>query len=98
MISRLVFLGVGYYGAVRVHNLVARPALAPVRHDLAPGSIEWVQATLNKRGIMATPMPVTGMDDLATRQAVRVFQRFHGLTVDGDAGPLTIAELEKAAG
>ena len=36
VISRLVFLGVGYYGAVGVHNLVARPALAPVRHDLAP--------------------------------------------------------------
>jgi peptidoglycan hydrolase-like protein with peptidoglycan-binding domain len=70
---------------------------ASTRHDLAAGSIEWVQATLNKLGIMATPMPVTGMDDAATQQAVRVFQRAHGLGVDGDAGPLTIAELAKVS-
>ena len=36
VISRLVFLGVGLYGAVHVHNLVARPRLRDVRMDAAP--------------------------------------------------------------
>jgi putative MATE family efflux protein len=31
--SRLVFAVVGFYGAVRVHNMVARPNIADLRHD-----------------------------------------------------------------
>ncbi len=33
LVSRLVFLAVGLWGAVRVHNLVARPRLDYARHD-----------------------------------------------------------------
>ena len=36
LISRLVFLGVGYYGAVRVHDLVGRPSFATLPHDFRP--------------------------------------------------------------
>ena len=33
VISRLVFMGVGFYGAVKVHDLVARPSPAQIRDD-----------------------------------------------------------------
>ncbi len=36
LISRLVFLGVGLYGAVGVHDLVARPNLRAARRDIRP--------------------------------------------------------------
>ncbi len=36
VISRLVFLGVGLYGAVHVHHLVGRPRLRDIKMDAAP--------------------------------------------------------------
>ncbi len=36
LISRLVFLAVGYNGAVRVHNLVGRPSFAGLARDFRP--------------------------------------------------------------
>ena len=36
VISRLVLMGVGLWGAIGVHNLVGRPRLAAVRGDFAP--------------------------------------------------------------
>jgi Na+-driven multidrug efflux pump len=36
LISRLVFLAVGYHGAVRVHHLVGRPSLAALADDFRP--------------------------------------------------------------
>ncbi|THD44012.1 MAG: MATE family efflux transporter [Bradyrhizobium sp.] len=36
VISRLVMLAVGINGAIRVHNMVARPTLAAIRADFAP--------------------------------------------------------------
>lgn len=33
LISRVIFMGVGFHGAVKIHNLVARPTLAQVRDD-----------------------------------------------------------------
>ncbi|UDL93776.1 MATE family efflux transporter [Lichenihabitans sp. PAMC28606] len=36
VVSRLVFLGVGYWGAVRVHNLVGRPSVGALMDDLRP--------------------------------------------------------------
>ena len=68
-----------------------------VRHDLAPPSIEWVQATLNKLGFSTAPMPVDGLDGPATRAAVKAFQAYDKIAVDGEIGPETIAALEKAA-
>jgi len=36
LLSRLVMLGFGLYGAIRVHDLVGRPRVATIRRDLAP--------------------------------------------------------------
>ncbi len=36
VISRLVFLAVGWHGAVKVHGLVARPNFNAARHDFTP--------------------------------------------------------------
>ena len=76
------------------------PSFTPsgtMRHDLAPGSLEWVQASLNKLGASAIPLTVDGLDGPATRSAAKAFQALEKLTVDGDVGPQTIAALEKAA-
>jgi hypothetical protein len=67
-----------------------------VRHDLAPPSLEWVQATLNRLGIPTAPLIVDGLDGPATRASVAKFQGAHGLFVDGVAGPQTIAALQAA--
>ena len=36
VLSRLVMLGVGLYGAIRVHDLLGRPRVGAIRRDLAP--------------------------------------------------------------
>ncbi len=36
VVARIAILGAGYYGAVRVHDLVAKPSIARLRHDLRP--------------------------------------------------------------
>jgi Na+-driven multidrug efflux pump len=36
VISRIIFAGVGWHGAVKTHDLVARPTLARMRHDAMP--------------------------------------------------------------
>jgi putative MATE family efflux protein len=36
VISRLVLMGVGLWGAIGVHNLIGRPRLSAVGHDFAP--------------------------------------------------------------
>ena len=66
-----------------------------IRHDLAPGSIEWVQAELNALGL-PTPLTVDGVDGAATRAAIESFQATAGIGVDGDTGPHTVAALEEA--
>ena len=67
-----------------------------VRHDFAPGSLEWAQAALNKLGFASPPLVVDGLDGFATRVATREFQAHAGIAVDGDVGPETFAALEKA--
>jgi lysozyme family protein len=57
---------------------------------------EWLQASLNKLCIaVVPPLEVDGIAGAATRIAVRAFQKSHGLTVDGLAGPLTIAAINQ---
>jgi hypothetical protein len=67
------------------------------RHDLTPGSMEWVQAALNRLGIPVYPLSVDGMEGIATKHAIVKFQVAHALHVDGVAGPQTIAALEAAS-
>jgi hypothetical protein len=67
-----------------------------IRHDLPVGSIEWTQAALNAIGAPASLLDVDGVEGAATRAAIESFQAHAGIGVDGDAGPQTVAALEKA--
>jgi putative MATE family efflux protein len=74
VISRLMFLAVGLYGAVRVHDLVARPRLRDLKSDSAP--------------IMAIGLPAV-MANLATPVAAvyltRIWSDFGEAAVAGGA-------------
>lgn len=63
------------------------------RHDLAEGSLEWIQAHLNASGAARPLLLVDGLMGPAARRAVQAFQQTHGLYIDGIAGPKTIAAL-----
>lgn len=68
------------------------------RHDLAIGSIHWIQMELNARKLKGVDqLNVDGLDGPKTRQAVAAFQESIGLHSDGEAGKFTIAALQKAA-
>jgi peptidoglycan hydrolase-like protein with peptidoglycan-binding domain len=56
------------------------------------GSMEWLQESLNTLG--AEPqLDVDGEYGPATNKAVSDYQKAHGLTVDGWAGPATISSI-----
>jgi N-acetyl-anhydromuramyl-L-alanine amidase AmpD len=66
------------------------------RHDLAVGSLSWVQTRLNALHYAIPLLVVDGIMGDRTEIAVKAFQRAAGLVVDGDPGPKTIAALEAA--
>jgi lysozyme family protein len=55
-----------------------------------------LQRLLNILAVPGTPLAVDGSYGRRTREAVRVFQRAHGLAPDGLAGPITRAALARA--
>ncbi|MEM1169985.1 MAG: peptidoglycan-binding protein [Cyanobacteria bacterium P01_H01_bin.35] len=67
-----------------------------VRTTLYLGStgedVEYLQRRLN--GIGSASLVVDGIFGVATQEAVKKFQKFHGLTVDGIVGPQTWGKLE----
>lgn len=67
------------------------------RHDLSPPSLDWVQAELNAMGIPLVALTVDGLDGPNTQRAVSSFQARAGIRIDGDAGPQTVAALQRAA-
>ncbi len=74
LISRLVFLWVGYNGAVRVHHLVGRPNLIALGHDFRP------LAAIGLPSIMANlATPVSAI------YVTRVWSDFGEATVAGGA-------------
>lgn len=73
-ISRLAFLVVGYWGAVRVHNLVPWPSLAALREDLRALNVIGVPSILAN---LATPVSAIYM--------TRVWSRFGDAVVAGGA-------------
>ncbi len=56
--------------------------------------VRWVQSSLNQ--LQGLNLRINGMMNRATRNAVRKFQRQHGLPVDGIAGPDTEQALMQA--
>ncbi|MGD1713727.1 peptidoglycan-binding domain-containing protein [Hydrocoleum sp. CS-953] len=54
--------------------------------------VEYLQRRLN--GISSASLVVDGIFGVATEEAVKNFQKFHGLTVDGIVGPQTWGKLE----
>ena len=75
-------------------------SLVPGIIDSAPSAaatpddgVKWVQGALNKLGFQ---LVVDGIDGDATQTAVMTFQQQHELTVDGIAGPQTVAALKQA--
>ncbi|HEY3020988.1 MAG TPA: peptidoglycan-binding protein [Solirubrobacteraceae bacterium] len=72
-----------------------RPSLEPVvrRGIVNRRAVSHLQRMLRKDGIKA---PLNGRYDLATRRAVRRFQRAHHLKADGVVGPSTWRALHRA--
>ena len=90
-------------GDLPPYKLSAPPSVPPepshggaIRNDLAVGSTEWVQMALNALHVAYIPLAVDGQIGTLTREAVARFQGQHGLYVDGEIGPQTIAALQKA--
>lgn len=74
---------------------------APVATPVGVGggdnhSTSWIQTQLNQLGT-SPPLVVDGSYGRATRRAVSAFQSQHHLTVDGLAGPQTIATIKGLA-
>jgi transglycosylase-like protein/putative peptidoglycan binding protein len=79
-------------------GVAAEPAPSPTAPAPAPAAAAMPAATttsLPGPGAVqaALGIPVTHVWDHATRQAIRAFQRKHGLTVDGVVGPKTAAAM-----
>lgn len=73
-------------------------AVTPVPVGIGGGihDTKWIQVSLNALHVEGTPLMVDGSYGRRTRNAVRVFQKSHGLDTDGLVGPLTTAALEIA--
>jgi len=70
------------------------PSIVPVVTTLAPTL--WLQETLNRLHLVPValaPLREDGNYGRRTREAVRAFQRSHGLAPDGICGPKTAAAL-----
>lgn len=59
-----------------------------------PHNLLWVQTVLKKLGAR---IEADGIDGPQTQQAIKDFQKAHGLAIDGIAGPQTIAALQGQA-
>ncbi len=78
--------------AFRENRYDEKMAAAYARHsgDLAQPTTADIQRALNRHGASLVADGITGP---ATRNAIREFQREHGLMTDGVAGPATFAAL-----
>jgi len=78
-----------------------------VQARIAPGGVARRKGSVNRpatlrlqrmlRGLNLKGVPLNGKYDLATRRAVRRFQRKHGLGVDGVVGGVTLAAIRNAS-
>jgi hypothetical protein len=58
--------------------------------------VNWLQTSLNT--VLKLRLAVDGIYGSSTKEAVRTFQKAHGLQVDGVAGPITRAKLKEVLG
>lgn len=72
------------------------PQQAPIGVGGGDQNTAWVQASLNKILLLDPPLVVDNSYGRRTKFMVMAFQQAHGLAVDGLAGPLTHAAIEKA--
>ena len=66
--------------------------MATALDDVKPDTVTGIQRALSALGLRVEP---DGMDGPRTEAAVRTFQAYAGLTVDGVVGPETRASLLK---
>jgi lysozyme family protein len=74
------------------------PQQVPVGIGGGPNATVWIQTSLNKLLKLDPSLAVDNNYGRDTKLAVMAFQRQHGLVVDGLAGPLTNAAIEKELG
>ncbi len=68
--------------------------LTPCRPGDCGAAVEAMQGALDRLGYNIGPCGVDGVYGRSTRKAVEAFQKEHGLSADGVAGPQTIAAME----
>ena len=82
----------GLYSAEELHELEGTKPMKTMRKGNAGEDVLWLQESLNKLGFASGT--ADGKFGTKTEAAVKAFQLKHGLTVDGIAGPATIAKLK----
>src|ERR1700741_3368964 len=78
---------------LRPQHLKIDPFIFHATDRRQPDYIKWVQESINR--VSGTTLPVDGSVTPQTQEAIREFQKAHGLVADGIAGPLTERKLEE---
>jgi putative chitinase len=77
-----------------VVNAIAAPSIVPAQSPIVEDTA-WLQRSLNRLGAKPALDPDGSYGSL-TKSAVKEFQRLRGLSVDGIAGPKTLAAVSAA--
>jgi hypothetical protein len=78
---------------LRPQHLKIDPFIFHATDRRQPDYIKWVQESINR--VSGTTLSVDGSVTPQTQEAIREFQKAHGLVADGIAGPLTERKLEE---
>lgn len=89
-----------WHGLVRIEGTVKPIAHGPrvIKKGSRDGDdIKALQVLLRRTGYLPGRWKAHRSYTLAVRRAVRAFQKQHGLPIDGEVGPKTLAELTRLA-